>query len=180
MRWLTYFILAYLALGFQVGLEGFLRWNGARPNLVLLVAIFVAINAPRDSALLGCFVLGAMQDLVTLQPLGLYALSYGLVGMMVVGTQEVVYREHPLTHFSLALVGGLVTGALIWVQDWIHPTAGPIQTASGVVSAVRLSPVTLFTTSLYTAVLAPVVLGLLQRIKGLFAFQPARRRVRAY
>ena len=51
---------------------------------------------------------GVMQDLLTQTPLGLYALSYGLVGMFVVSTQEVVYREHPLTHFSLALVGGLL------------------------------------------------------------------------
>src|SRR5690554_3436804 len=107
MRWLTYFILAYVALGVQIGTSGFLRYQGAGPNFVLLAAIFIAINAPRDSALLGCFVLGAMQDLVTQQSLGLYAFSYGLVAMFVVSTQNLVYRAHPLTHFSLALVGGL-------------------------------------------------------------------------
>src|SRR5687768_15200573 len=99
MRWLTYFILAYLALGLQVGLGDYVSYLGAGPNLVLLAVIFIAINAPRDAALLGCFGMGLMHDLLTHQPLGLFGLSYGLVGMMASGTHQVVYREHPLTHF---------------------------------------------------------------------------------
>src|SRR5437899_56237 len=109
MRWLTYFILAYIALGLQVGLAPSMAFQGAAPNLVLICAIFIAINARREPALLGCFGLGAMQDLLTQQPLGLFALGYGLVGMFVVSTQELVYREHPLTHFSMTFSGGLIT-----------------------------------------------------------------------
>src|SRR5262245_14039899 len=115
MRWIVYFVLAYLALAIQVGAGPYLRWQGAPPNLVLLVVIFITINAPREAALLGALCLGFMQDLVTQSPLGLYAFSYGLVGMFVVSTQQVVYREHPLTHFSLALGGGLLTGAVIFI-----------------------------------------------------------------
>ena len=59
--------------------------SAAPPNLVLLAALFVALNAPRKSALLGCFAMGLMQDLLTQQTLGLYALSYGMVGVMVIG-----------------------------------------------------------------------------------------------
>lgn len=165
MRWLVFFILAYLALGVQAGLAGaYLRVNGAPPNVVLLAALFVAVNAPREEALLGCFVLGLMQDLLTMDALGVYALSYGVVGMFVISTQEFVYRGHAATNFSLSLVGGLVTGAVVFAHGWVR---GP-----------WVSPVALLTSAVYTAVIGVVVLGLLQRARGAFAFQAPRRRGR--
>ena len=164
MRWLTYFILAYVMLGLQIGLRGFFDIGGAWPNLVLMAAIYIAINAPHDAALLGCFGLGLIQDMTSEQRLGIYALSYGLVAMFTVSTQQIVYRGHPLTHFSLALVGSLLTSFIIAVQGWVR---GP-------------SPhvMTLLYCSLYTAVLAPFVLGALHRVNRAFAFQPSRRKMR--
>jgi rod shape-determining protein MreD len=164
MRWITYFILAYVALALQVGVGPYVRWNGSPPNLVLLAVIFIAINAPREAALLGCLCLGLMQDLLTQTPLGLYAISYGLVGMFVVSTHQAVYREHPLTHFTLALIGGLLTSAVLFIHAMIH------RPGTGAWS--------LFVTTLYTAILAPFALGFLQRGRRLFAFQPSRRKMR--
>jgi rod shape-determining protein MreD len=181
MRWFAYFILAYFAIALQIGLAPYVRYNNAAPNLVLLAAVFIALNAPRDAALLGCFCLGVLQDLVTQQPPGLFALSYGLMGMVVFGFHQVVYREHPLTHFFLALVGGAITTAVLLLHGWIHP-ASPRATVPGgpQLAAVRLSPGTELTRVAYTAVLAPVVIGVLQRVKKVFAFQPQRRKVRPW
>ncbi len=178
MRWIAWFILAYVSLGVQLGLGGYWRVAGAAPGIVLLAVIFIAVNAPRDSALLGCFVMGAMQDLVTQQPMGLYAIAYGLVAMFVVGTQTVVYKRHPLTHFSLGLVAGLMVAAVVLVHGWIHPPGPAIPADGGAAAfpAVRLTPVILFKSALYTAILAPLVLGLLQRLEKIFAFEPQRRR----
>ena len=187
MRWVTYLILAYLAIGLQVGLGAYVEYQGATPNLVLLAAVFIAINAPRDAALLGCFGMGLMHDLLTHQPPGLFALSYGLVGLMAAGAQQVVYRDHPLTHFSMALGAGLVVALLVLLNGWARPP-GPAVTAwvGGVGPApatqmsfaeVRLSPAVEFTRALYTAVLAPVALGLLVRVKRAFAFQQPRRKL---
>lgn len=164
MRWLAYFILAYIVLGLQAGLAVHLRIGSAEPNLVVLAVIFIAIFAPRDAALLGAYVLGLMQDLLTAQPLGTYAFSYGLVAMFTVSTQQVVYRGHPLTHFSLALVAALFTMAIVVLHSL---TRGPW---------IQIMPQ--FYSALYTACLAPLVLGLLGRMKRGFAFQPPRRRVR--
>jgi rod shape-determining protein MreD len=187
MRWLTFFILAYIALGVQVGLGDYVSYQGASPNLVLLVAIFIAINAPRDAALLGCFGLGFMQDLLTQHPPGLFALAYGLVGLMVTGTSQVVYREHPLTHFSMALASGIAVAVILLVHGWIQPPgaretvwiggAGAAPATQVTLDPVRLPPSTEFTRALYTAVLSPLVLGLLQRIKRAFSFQPQRRKL---
>ena len=188
MRWIAYVILAYLAIALQIGLAPFLRYHGAAPNLVLLAAVFIALNAPRDAALLGCFLMGLFHDLLTHQPPGLFAVSYGLVGMMAAGTQQAVYRDHPLTHFSIALAAGIVVAGLVRLNGWLRPP-GPALTAwvGGGVSPtpatqmsfaeMRLSPATEFTRALYTAVLSPVVLGLLVRVKRAFAFQQPRRKL---
>ena len=121
MRWISYFILAYVILGLQTGIAAAMQWRNSGPNLVLLGVVFIAMNAPRNVALLGSFILGAMQDLCTQGTMGLYALSYGLVAMFVVTAQQAVYREHPLTHFSLTLIGGLITAGVLYVHDLIRP-----------------------------------------------------------
>jgi rod shape-determining protein MreD len=182
MRWIAYFILAYLALGLQIGLAPHLRYQGAAPNFVLLAVVYIGINAPRDAALLGGLCLGVIQDLATQQPPGLFALSYGLVAMIAVGSHHVAYREHALTHFSLALAGGVATAVVLLVHGWIHPPgpgmlAGPDGPA---VPAVRLSIGTEFARAVYTAALAPFVIGALQRVKKLFAFESQRRKVRPW
>src|SRR5215210_4341814 len=112
MRWLSCFILAYIALGIQIGAGEFMRVGGAKPNLVLLAVIYIAINAPRDAALLAGFLMGFMLDLTGLGPLGLYAFAYGLVAMFIVSMQEVVYREHPMTHFIVTLFASLIVSTV--------------------------------------------------------------------
>jgi rod shape-determining protein MreD len=165
MRWLPYLILAYLAIGVQIGAGEALRFRGAKPDLVLLAVAFIAMNAPREAGLLGCFFIGLMTDLVTVQPLGLYALAYGVVGLIVSGSQEVVYREHPLSHLFLGLVGSLVVACVVLVHGWI---AGSGRVPAGM----------LFGGALYTALLAPVVIWLLQRTRRAFSFQQTRKRQR--
>ena len=161
MRWASYFILAYVALGVQIGAGEFLRVAGAKPDLVLLAVIYIASNAPRAAALGGAFGMGLMVDLVGLGPLGLYAFAYGLVAMFVASMQEVMYRDHPLAHLFVALIASLLVSTIGLVHGWIHP---PL-----------LDLAAQFKTALYTGLLAPVVLGVLQRAKRAFAFKPRRR-----
>jgi len=175
MRWLAYFILVYIVLGVQLGIGAHVRLGGAVPNLVLLAAIFVAINAPRDAALLGCFAMGLMQDMLTTHTLGLYALSYGLVGLLITSSQQVVFREHPIAHAMLGLAGATMTSLILLVHGWIHPPGPSVIIDGQAAPAVRVSSAVLFYGTIYTTLLAPVMLGLLQRIRGLFAFEPQRR-----
>jgi hypothetical protein len=124
-----------------------------------------------------------LQDVVTQQQPGLYALSYGLMGIVVFAAHHVVQREHPLTHFLLALVGGLIAAVVLLVHGWIYPASPSVAAASPgapALPAIRLSAGTEFTRVVYTALLAPVVIGLLQRAKKVFAFQPQRRKVRPW
>jgi rod shape-determining protein MreD len=179
MRWLTYFILAYITLGLQVGAGPFIRYQGASPNLVLLAVIFIAMNAPRDAALFGALCLGLLQDFLTQQQPGLYAFSYGLVGMIIVGSHDVAYRGHFLTHISLALIGGLITMGVLLAHAWLHPAATPRMENGIVLKAFRPSPGLEFIRVIYTAALSPIVLGILQQLKKKFGFQPVRGTRRA-
>src|SRR5208337_5115367 len=167
MRWLSFFILAYIALGLQAGLARAIEWNGAAPNFVLLAVVFIALNAPRDAALLACFILGAMHDLTSQGTLGLLAFSYGLVATFVLGIQQAVRRRHPVTHFMLALLGGIVTAIVLSLHGWLRPPA----------AGIRAPILPLFTAAVYTAILAPFALGGLQRIGGFFRFQSSRGRI---
>jgi rod shape-determining protein MreD len=165
MRWFAYLILAYVVLGLQAGLSGYVHVRGAAPNLVLLAVLFITLCAPRDAALLGALGLGLMQDLLTQQPLGLYAFAYGLIAMLVVPSQSMVYAEHPATHVMSALVGSVICSILILLNGWLRPSAG------------RVAPMTLLYQTLYTALLAPLFIGALMQVRKLFAFQPPRRRI---
>jgi rod shape-determining protein MreD len=178
MRWFSFFILAYLILGLQAGVGTAMQWNGARPNRVLLAVIFICMNAPRDLALLASFILGALQDLTSQGTIGLYCFSYGLVGMFIVAVHQAVYREHPLTHVVLALIGGLITAVVLALHGWIHPPPPSriIITQGPAMASPRPELLPLFISAIYTAILAPLVLGALQRIRSVFQFQSARHR----
>jgi rod shape-determining protein MreD len=178
MRWLTYFILAYVMLGLQLGLGAHVQYRGGGPNLVLLVVVFISLNAPRDEALLGSFLLGAMQDLVTLEPMGLYALSYGLIAILISSVGQLAYREHPLTHFFMTLIGGMITAVILLIHGWVHPLGPARHDGDTVIRAVHQSPRLLVVSVIYTALLSPIVLGVLQRFQGVFSFEQTRRKMR--
>jgi rod shape-determining protein MreD len=168
MKTVTYLILAYLTLGAQIGLGAYVKVEGAAPNLVMLAAVFIALNAPKEPALLGCFFLGLMQDLLTSQTLGIYALSYGLVAMFVISTQQLVYREHPLTHISITLSASIIATAVIVLHGLFKLDASE-----------RVALTKLIYVTLYTTALSPVVLGILQKLRKPFGFQTRRLRVSA-
>jgi rod shape-determining protein MreD len=174
MRFIAYFILAYITLGLQLGLGHYANFGGAAPNLVLLAVIFLAANAPREPALLGAFSLGLMQDLLGLGPPGLYAVAYGLVALVVLRTQHSVYRDHPLTQLSVALVAGLIVAFVVTIHGWIRPAGPKMVDGAVAIAAVRAPVGRLYVSAVYTAVLAPPVLWMLNRTRRAFAFRAAR------
>jgi rod shape-determining protein MreD len=168
MRWLAFAILAYLVIAIQMALAGFIKYGIASPNLVLPIAVFIAINARREDALIAVFILGFLQDLFTVQPPGLYAFSYGLVGLFVVGARPAVYRDHPLTHLFVTLVGGLVTAAVVLLNEWAYPIL------HHAIDAPKPSVSLALAAAVYSALLAPILLAPLARIKWIFGFRTIR------
>jgi rod shape-determining protein MreD len=180
MRWFVYFILAYVAMGLQIGLAPYLRWHGAAPNFGLLAMIFIAANAPREAALLGCFSIGLFQDLLTAQQPGLFAFSYGLVAWLITGAQQPLVRHSLTVQTLLTLAGGILTAMVILLQSRLHPAGPAVPGEAGApgLPATGISAGGLFLGVIYTTVLAPILLGLLNRGKKFFAFAPGGRRMR--
>jgi rod shape-determining protein MreD len=165
MSWTAFAILAYVTLGLQTGLSAALHVGGAGPNFVLISVIFICLNAPRDTALLAAFLLGALQDLTSQGTMGLYSFSYGLVALMAVSARQTIYREHALTHFSLVLAAGILTAVVLALHDRIRPPG----------SGIRPAAWPLFYSAFYSALIAILLLGALQRIKGVFRFKSSQR-----
>ena len=164
MRWLPLYILAYVVLGLQIGLAPYADFRGAPPNLVLVCVIFIALNVPKQPALMMCFAIGLVQDMLSGHALGLFAFAYAVAGFFILATREVVYRDHPLTHFSMTFVSGLLVACVQLLHGWVRLNAEQ-----------RLPASMLLTGALYTAVLAPFLLIPLQRMRRVFSLMPVRR-----
>lgn len=175
MRWPAYFIFAYLMLGLQVGVSHYIALWGAAPNLGLIAVIFIALNARRESALLGCFFIGLLQDLLTEQQPGLYALSYGLAALLATAIAQRDTRAHPLVHAALALAGSLITAIILLLHSRLHPAAPALTDLK--ISAARISPRLEAVRALYTVIVAPVVLFGMNALREVFDFKPARRKM---
>jgi rod shape-determining protein MreD len=172
MRWFRFFILAYIALGLQAGLSRAIEYKSASPDFVLLTVVFLAINAPRDTALLACFILGALHDFTGQGTLGLLAFSYGLAAVFIVAIQQAVNRRHPLTGFILTLFAGITVAVIISVHGLMRP---PEPAPHQPVVYSPMSP--LFYSAIYSAILALILLPVLQKIRAVFHFQTGRGRV---
>lgn len=177
MRWFPFFILAYVTLGLQLGLSLSISYRSAVPNLVLILVVFIASNAPRDTALLSAFLLGLFHDMISIEPLGYHAFAYGVMGLLVSGSRQVAYRDHPLTHFFLTLCVALLTAVIFWIHSIIRPPGQPLELPSGeVLPAIRPAAGVFFLSALYTALAAVPVLWLMTKTKPLLGFKVSRKR----
>ncbi|MBC7784637.1 MAG: rod shape-determining protein MreD [Burkholderiales bacterium] len=159
MRWFSFVILAYVMLGLQIGLGGIAQFGSGQINFVLIAATFIAINAHRDPAMIGCFTLGLLQDIVGLGPIGTYALAYTTMAMLMAGTDRALAVEHPFTHFLVTLFGGLVVALILWLHGKIAAHGVPVP-----MTALLLG-------TFYTALLSLPVLWVLTKVRKSFRFR---------
>jgi rod shape-determining protein MreD len=168
MRWLTFLIAAYLLLGIQMALAGFALIGHYGLNLILPFAVFIIINAPREHALSGVFFLGLMQDMLCNQSFGLFAFSYSLAALFIIGTKPAIYRDHPITHTLLTLLVSILTSGILvfhgWVSSRLHPNDLSDSPGAWVI----------FMGIMITSIAAPLLLYPIVRIKGIFGFRANR------
>ncbi len=189
MRWIVLAVAALIGVVFDTGLNEVLRIESlghVRPSLCAVVAVFVALSAPRTTALWACFVLGLLLDLShpltvaenrVMYLIGPYALGYVAGGWMVVSGRAMVFRRRPLTirvmtvlclgAAQLVAVGFYVLRSRQWYPG------GPIfwtETSAWAELGVRLLTV------LYSGLFAVPVGWLLVQTIGLWGFQTGPHR----
>ena len=87
MRLLPHVLLAYLALGLQLGLDGLLTLRAAggygKVDLVYAAAAGIVAMLPKPSGPTAALVIGLAHDLATSGPVGPRAVGYGLAGLLI-------------------------------------------------------------------------------------------------
>lgn len=156
MRWLTFVILAVLALTLQAAVAPRLELFSARPDFLMIVVVFLGLYAPSRDAIAAAWVLGACADLMTIERFGVIALSYGLTAMAVTSYREYLFRYHVMTQTAVTLTACLmVRTAWTMYVHLLYELRGPLLTdwlTGGVVA------------SAYTAALAPFAFPVLLRM----------------
>jgi len=134
MKWPIVIIFAYVCAVVQSGMTSWLRlWDGASPNLLLVMLIFLALHAASHALVIMAVVLGLLSDLTNQTPLGFGVISFAAVALMMLQLRQMVFREHPLSHAALGLICGVVLGVVLlllqYVRGWFFtPSTGSLMT----------------------------------------------------
>ncbi len=172
MRWLTFGILAVVVLTLEATVAPRLEWHGARPQWLLMLAVFYALNGRSADVLIGAWILGLLYDLHTPpEYVGLFSLLFSLVALLVYGVREYLFREHPLTHFLVTFFACLVIQIVLDVQRVVRFG----ESTGGVWDLGRESLLTALVTGL-CALPVHFVLLRLHRTLGIMPARTARRR----
>ncbi len=129
MRWLTFAVCAVGVLTLQTTLAAPVGFRGVRPDWVFVLVVFFALYCPRNEAFLAAWVLGFAVDLLSIERMGLMAITYAISALLVNGVREFVFLKSVMTHFMATLGGCLVLNAMLGVYrvvaldsyaGWVH------------------------------------------------------------
>lgn len=184
MRWIPFLILAWLVVMAQTSLGKILTLYAlptgpVGPDLLVLLAVFVALQAPSavDTMLAG-WVLGMLVDLTTAGGLtdptriGPMALLFALAVRLVFALREAFFRERALPQMVLAGLFCLLAHGL-WITVQVLLAGGEI--GWGGYGRLLLQ---VLLSSVYTALLMPLAYVLLRGIRGMILSTPPSRRGR--
>ncbi|MEX0992192.1 MAG: rod shape-determining protein MreD [Actinomycetota bacterium] len=150
---ITLIILTALLL--QSTIFGEIRLVGARPELIYLVTILLAMmEGPSEGAIVG-FAGGMAQDFLLNQPKGMTALTLTLLGYVIGTLRQYIVTPSPWLPVILAGIG---TFAGVVFYGSIAFLLGQLDTGWGYLLKVALL------SGAYNALLTPVVYPLLKRV----------------
>ena len=123
MRWLTLVILGSLIVVVQTSVVPRFEVWGARPDLLLVLVVFVAMHARKPDAAVGAWVLGMIADLMSIERPGFLALSYMLVSILVASSRNYFFRYRSLTQLLVTFAACFVVQT-VWLvyRRLLYPT----------------------------------------------------------
>ena len=127
-----------------------------RPDLFVILTVFLAMRAPREEALPLCWCTGLVSDLLSCGPLGVYALLHMTVALAILRTRASVDPRLAVTYAMFGFLASLMTGAANLGVISLHAERWPRGAMLGVV----------LTSSLVTGGLAPFCVWALARLGG--------------
>jgi rod shape-determining protein MreD len=112
MRSALWGVVFLISLVFQSTLFSFFQIRGVRPDLLIILVIFVALfRGPIEGGKAG-FLAGLLEDLVVGQFIGMNAFIKMFVGVIVGLFEKRVYRENLLIPTAMVFIGTFIEGIL--------------------------------------------------------------------
>lgn len=162
MRWLRILILIFAVSVVDTALLCHVSVAGMRPDLALILAVFVSLHTTALSSVPACWLMGLVKDIYSVGPIGLNAFILSVCGGYISQTKDYVYKDHPLVQLfltaSAALLGNLIYLGMMFLSQgssFGNPQAVAFRLLCGVT---------------YTALPAPFLLLLLRGLKPWMGF----------
>lgn len=160
MRWLTFTIFAYVFAAADAGLANLLQIGGVRPNLLLILGVFIGLSAAPMSLAWAMLVLGVLADIVNsplagvgATVLGPSALGFLFGGWAMLQFRGLVFRQSAIAMGVLVFLTGifvhLVIVATVSMRGMAWPVGEPVPGWSATDQLVHR-----FMELIYTAILA--------------------------
>ncbi|MBN2563254.1 MAG: rod shape-determining protein MreD [Phycisphaerae bacterium] len=161
MHWIAFVILLLVVTVLQESVAPFIAVHTIRPDLMVILAVHYALAARTYDALLACWFIGLVIDLTSSSfavgpNVGLYALSFGLVGLVIVRLRDLTFRESIVTQLFFTFAAKVIVSLLagVYMLYVVHaPSRFGEILLTGIYAAV------------YTAVLAPYGHWALRRLR---------------
>jgi|GEM_PF-1079286 len=118
LRWLAFGILGLLFLVLQSVVAPRLEFLGGRPDFLAVLVVFFAMHGRLPDVAVGAWTLGLVADLMSIERLGLMAISYMLIAILVAAVREYFFRFRGLTQFTVTLIACVLvhSGWLVYRQ----------------------------------------------------------------
>lgn len=150
---LFYFLLGMASIVVQAAVsEYFNAWLGARPDPMALIVVYLGLQRGKESGLIGGFILGLLQDVLSGGLLGANALSKGLIGHATGCIRRNVTGREALFHAILVAIASIFNAALLVFLLFIFLPDVPVTSYYWVEAG---------KTTLLNTFLAPLLIGLL-------------------
>ena len=174
MRWLTFFLLLYFATALQAAHLG--QWSEFgyfHLEYIFMLAVFYALFAEKDAALLACFWCGLMYDLTGQSIVGLEAILAGMIALGIISIRMHIFRSSVLGQMVITFLAVLLflAGRVLLGHLALYFAGRPVPIINGLAYAgVILS------SSLYTAAVAPWIFRALFLLGDMLGFDMQHRR----
>ena len=135
-----------------------------RPDLLLILLVFLAINCETSDAITASFIVGFAAD-ISGSAIGPYMISFGLIGSVISQMHKVVIMKRMVHQAAAIFVAGIITGILARFLTFFKTG----ETASNVYVVVLGS-------CFYSALVGPVVWMGLSALSGWLGVRKSRYR----
>jgi rod shape-determining protein MreD len=153
-RALAWTIVVVTALLLQSTAFAQVKLLGAKPELMYLVTVILAMMEGPSSGAIGGFTAGMAQDFLLDQPKGITALTLTLLGYVVGMARQYIVTPSPL--LPVLLVGGATFAGVLFY--------GFVAFLLGQLSGIGFLLQTALLSSLYNAALTPILYPALRRV----------------